>query len=243
MYAISLTSIPPRYPRLGPVLASLLAQRPAPARVILALPDHPARFAPAPPPALPEGVTLLRTATDEGPATKVLPAARALTGHINRLIYCDDDWILPPDWAARLLEAAGDSHAAAGAGFDLHRLKRQSHRAPDPALADIAQGYAGVCIKPEWLAGLGCTPPPAAWPVDDIWLSAQLFRQGISIRLTRAARRGMALAYADSHALQHARIGGRTRHQANLACMAEVTARYGTWPPATQAQREPKGNQ
>lgn len=230
MYAISLTSIPPRYPRLGPVLASLLAQRPAPCCVILALPEPPARFAPAPPPALPKGVTLLRTATDEGPATKVLPAARALTGHIDRLIYCDDDWILPPDWAAHLLDAAGDTHAAAGAGFDLHRLKRQSHRAPDPRFTDIAQGYAGVCIRPDWLAGPDCTPPPAAWPVDDIWLSAQLARQGIAVRLTRDARRGMRLATDDVHALQHAVIGGRTRHEANSACAQEVYTRYGIWP-------------
>jgi hypothetical protein len=237
MYAISLTSIPPRYATLGPVLASLLAQRPAPARVILALPDTPARFAPAPPPALPEGVTLLRVPGDDGPATKVLPAARALAGQTCRLIYCDDDWILPQGWAARLLAAAGDGYAAAAAGFALDRLKRQSHRPADPRFTDIAEGHAGVCIRPDWLAGTDCTPPAAAWPVDDIWLSAQLARQGIGIRLARDARAGMRLATDDAHALQHARIGGRTRHEANLACLAEVTARYGIWPPLSSTAR------
>lgn len=231
MYAISLTSIPPRYPRLGPVLASLLAQRPAPCCVILALPDIPARFAPAPPPALPEGVTLLHSATDEGPGTKVLPAARALTGHIDRLIYCDDDWIMPPDWAAALLAATDEGHAAAVSGFGLDRLGRR--HSPAPGLADIAQGFAGVCIRPVWLAGPGCTPPPAAWPVDDIWLSAQLARQGIGIRLAPRARAGMRPAFDDAHALQRAVIDGRDRAAANRACLDAITARYGLWPPAS----------
>ena len=43
MYAVALTSIPPRLPRLGPVLASLLAQTPAPERVLLCLPERWAR--------------------------------------------------------------------------------------------------------------------------------------------------------------------------------------------------------
>src|SRR6056297_467317 len=230
MYAISLTSIPPRYPRLGPVLASLLAQRPAPARVILALPRRHARFAPAPPPDLPEGVTLLHCATDEGPATKALPAARALTGHIDRLIYCDDDWIMPRGWAAALLAATDEGHAAAASGFGLGRLGRRGHAAP--GRADIAQGFAGVCIRPGWLAGPGFTPPPAAWPVDDIWLSAQLARQGIAIRPAPAARKRLRPAYDDAHALQDAVIGGRDRDAANRACLDAITARYGLWPPA-----------
>ena len=234
-YAISLTSIPPRYPRLGPVLASLLAQRPAPARVILALPHRHARFAPAPPPVLPRGVTLLRTATDEGPATKALPAARALTGRIDRLIYCDDDWLVPQGWAAALLDATDDRHAAAASGFGLERLRRKG--TSTPGLADIAQGFAGVCIRPGWLAGPGCTPPPAAWPVDDIWLSAQLARQGIGIRRAAAARTGLRHAFDDAHALQNAVIDGRGRAAANRACLDAITARDGLWPPSPRAVR------
>ncbi|MEI4231809.1 hypothetical protein [Roseovarius sp. D22-M7] len=230
-YAISLTSIPPRYHRLGSVLCSLLAQDPAPERVMLCLPRRPARFDPAPVPELPQCVELLRVAQDEGPATKVLPAARRLAGRVDRLIYCDDDWIMPPDWAGHLLRAGTPDTAVAGAGFDVHRLKRRSHRAADPALCDIAQGYAGVAIRPDWLAGTECAAPPEAWAVDDIWLSAQLARQGIPIRLAHDARAGMRLAFEDVHALQDADIGGLQRHAANLACVATVTARYGLWPP------------
>ena len=39
MYAIALTSSPPRLARLGPVLEALLAQEPAPERVLLCLPE------------------------------------------------------------------------------------------------------------------------------------------------------------------------------------------------------------
>ncbi len=234
-YAISLTSIPPRHHRLAPVLRSLLAQDPAPHRVMLCLPRSPARFDPAPLPDLPEGVEVMVSDRDEGPATKVLPAARALAGaqagRTGRLIYCDDDWIMPQGWAARLLAAGEASEAVAGAGFDVDRLKRHSHRAPDAGLRDIAQGFAGVSIRPEWLAGPGLAPPPEAWPVDDIWVSAQLARQQIPIRLAHTARDGMRLAYEDAHALQDADIGNKKRHAANLACVAHVTLRYGLWPP------------
>lgn len=230
-YAISLTSIPPRHHRLGPVLASLLAQDPAPERVLLCLPRQPERFAPAPPPALPEGIELLWVDRDDGPATKVLPAARALKGRIDRLIYCDDDWVMQQGWAARLLGGGGPDEAVAGAGFDVDRFKRRSYRMPDPAFRDIAQGYAGVSIRPEWLAGPGCTPPKDAWAVDDIWLSAQLARQGVPIRLNRAARERMKLAFQDAHALQDAQVSGQKRHAADLGCVALITARYGLWPP------------
>jgi hypothetical protein len=67
--------------------------------------------------------------------------------------------------------------------------------------------------------------------VDDVWLAAQLARQGIGIRPAPGATDGMRLAAEDACALQDAVIDGRGRHAANLACAAEVTARFGIWPP------------
>jgi len=49
--------------------------------------------------------------------------------------------------------------------------------------ADIAMGFAGVLIDPEWLSGPGFDPPDIAWPVDDIWLSGHLARQNIAISI------------------------------------------------------------
>lgn len=101
-YAISLTSIPPRFDLLRPVLTALLAQDPAADEVILTLPRRYHRYPGAvSPPDLPKGVRLLWTETDLGPAIKALPAARLLSGTGKRLLYCDDDWMYPPAGLAR----------------------------------------------------------------------------------------------------------------------------------------------
>ncbi|MEQ8291051.1 MAG: hypothetical protein RIA08_02505 [Roseovarius sp.] len=229
MYAVTLTSIPPRLPRLGPVLASLLAQKPAPARVVLCLPERWARFpGDGPLPALPDGVELLRVPEDFGPATKAIGPARALAGQVDRMIYCDDDWLMPPGWAAALLAEWREGAAVAASGWSVERLKRQG--AAGPGCVDIAQGFSGVLIDPRWLSGAEVVPPAEARAVDDIWLSGQLARQGLPIRLADGARAGMAPAFEDGHALQDAVIGGRGRHGANMACVEVLTRRFGIWP-------------
>ncbi|MGR3311995.1 hypothetical protein [Roseovarius indicus] len=229
MYAIALTSIPPRLARLGPVLASLLAQDPAPARVLLCLPPEWARYAgDAHLPVLPDGVEVIMSETDFGPATKAIASSRALGGTIDRLIYCDDDWLMPPGWAASLLATRHEGEAVAASGWSVERLKRRS-TAP-PGCVDIAQGFSGVLIDPRWLAGEDLAPPPEAWAVDDIWLSGQLARQGIAARLAKGAREGMTPAFDDTHALQDAVIGGRSRHEANLACIERLTRNHAIWP-------------
>jgi hypothetical protein len=236
MYAMSLTSIPPRFDRLGPVLQALLAQRPAPMAVCLCLPRRYLRFAgPVQSPALPQGVTLLRAKGDLGPAGKALIAARHLTGQVERLIYCDDDWIYPHGWAEALLKGAGDAVASTGQGFRVTRLKRQSHAAP--GFADIAQGFSGVCVDPAWLTGQEMAPSDVAWPVDDIWLSGQLARQGIAVREVTQARAAMHPAFDDTHSLQKTQINGQDRHAANLACLDALTRRYGVWPAAPSTVR------
>lgn len=234
-YAVSLTSIPPRYDRLIPVISSLLAQNPAPERVYLCLPDKYRRFSePAPLPNLPEPVKILRCPNDFGPATKALLAAGRLAGDLDALIYCDDDWIMPPNWAASLLAARQPGQAVTGAGFSVVRLGRLGAA---PEFTDIAQGFSGVLIDPKWLSGPEFEPPDTAWPVDDIWLSGHLARQGISIRLAADARTGMTLAYPDDPGLQDIIMDGRTRDQANRACAALMHQRYGIWPELSNAAR------
>ena len=236
MYAISLTSIPPRLERLGPVLDALLAQRPAPVRVILCLPRRYRRFpGPVTPPALPDGVDLLWSEADLGPAGKAVIPAQRLAGQVDRLIYCDDDWIYPQGWADALLEAAAPGVASTGQGFSVSRLKRKSHA--KPGFTDIAQGFSGVCVDPAWLSGSDMVPPGEAWPVDDIWLSGQLARQGVALREVLQARDGMRVAFEDTHALQDAQLGRQNRHEANLACIEALTRRYGVWPAACNTAR------
>ena len=220
MYAISLTSIPPRLDRLGPVLDSLLAQDAPPAEIILCLPRSYRRFpGQVTPPILPRGVRLLWAEQDLGPATKALIPARTVKGEIDRLIWCDDDWIYPPHWARTLLAAAGDG-ASTGQGWSIERIGRLGTG------CDIAQGFSGVCVRPEWLCHDEAVPPPEVQAVDDIWLSGQLALQGIPIRAVPEARRGMQPAYSDRYGLQDA--GGRDAE--NRACAAYLNAHFGIWP-------------
>lgn len=228
LYAISLTTIPPRFDRLGPVISSLLAQTPAPERVYLCLPDNYQRFdGTYSMPDLPEAVEILRCPDDLGPATKVLVAAGRLAGELDALIYCDDDWIMPPFWAARLLAARRPGQAVTGAGFSVSRLGRMGAA---PEFTDIAQGFAGVLINPEWLCGAEFVPPDSAWWVDDIWLSGQFARQNIPITIAPDTRAGLRLATHDAHGLQDAALGGKNRDQANRACAGMMHARFGIWP-------------
>ncbi|WP_135504596.1 hypothetical protein [Roseovarius aestuariivivens] len=219
MYAISLTSIPPRLARLGPVLESLRAQEPAPAAIFLCLPRRYRRYRRMGNlPTFPSGVSVLWSETDFGPATKALVAARHLRGSGMRLLYCDDDWIHPRHWAAALLSGDAGS-ATSGQTWDIDRIGRVGTG------CDVAQGFAGVSVAPRWLAGAECNPPDAAWPVDDIWLSGQFARQGIAVSKAPAARRGMVPAYDDAHALQ-----AGPRDAQNRACALVLHDRYGVWP-------------
>ncbi len=232
MYAISLTTIPPRFDRLGPVLASLVMQRPEPVAVYLCVPDAWHRF-PGEGWAVDalDGVTILRSKEDFGPATKAIVAARRIVGQVPRLIYCDDDWIYPPGWAAALLSAGSEGEAVAASGFSVARLKRCSGVSMNSTThVDIAQGFGGVSVKPEWVAGAEAVPPPEARNADDIWLSGQLARQGIPICLCPTAREGLRPAFDDDHGLQDVDLPDQTRIASNRAALEELTRRYSLWP-------------
>lgn len=107
MLVVSLSAIPPRFPRLDLTLRSILAQSRPADRVLLYIPRAYRRF----PdwngvlPKVPEGVEIRRCETDLGPASKVLPAAMELQGEDCDLLFCDDDKIFHRDWIARFLAA------------------------------------------------------------------------------------------------------------------------------------------
>ncbi|MAM63051.1 hypothetical protein [Maritimibacter sp. UBA3975] len=163
MYAISLTTIPPRFPTLPRVLAALTAQTAAPATVFLTIPRHWSRFDPAPLPAIPFGVTLIETDTDLGPVGKLLPAAARFDGDI---LICDDDWLYAPEWAATFLTARAQAPDVplAASTWDARRIGYPG---------TVLQGFAGALI-PARMARAIPPPPEAARPADDVWISAHL---------------------------------------------------------------------
>ncbi|MEM6589612.1 MAG: hypothetical protein AAF641_14290 [Pseudomonadota bacterium] len=231
MYVISLTSIPPRLPRLGPVLHSLLTQRPAPEAVYLCLPQSWSRFGELDGQlAMPAGVVIHRSVLDLGPAMKVIPIANDPQIKAHRIIFCDDDWIYPSGWAEALLACGKPDEAVAGSGFNVDRLKRRGAN-QNPDFVDVAQGFGGVSVDPKWVALPEAAPPEKARLADDIWLSGQLRRQGVPIRICAAARDGLRPAYDDGHGLQDLAQSGLRRAEVNGAALDAMTARYGIWPP------------
>ncbi len=225
MLAISLTTIPPRFGQLPRVIAALRAQGVA-ARILLTVPRRYRRF----PgeyrlPDLP-GVELLRPEADPGPIGKVALAARLLRGQDCRLLYCDDDWLYAPGWARGFLDAARARPEAVlcASGFSARRLDL-----PAPAgTTHIAQGFAGVLLRPDWLDDTALEPPPEAWAVDDIWLSAQYARAGCEVVEVKGLR-DLASPLADPDRLQDALVDGATRAEANRKLAGQLARKYRIW--------------
>ena len=105
---LSLTSIPPRFGYVQETLNSLLAQNAPVSAINLYLPRHYRRFDwdPERLPSVPSGVAIQLIEHDFGPATKVLPAVQQYRGQDCAILFCDDDKVYDPDWAARFLEAS-----------------------------------------------------------------------------------------------------------------------------------------
>ena len=276
-HVISLSTIPPRFDTIGQTLRSLLAQSLRAEAVELCIPASYRRFPgwDGALPDVPEGITIRRVEQDLGPATKVLPSARAWRGTGVELLYVDDDHVFAPTWVARslALRRAHPGAAVCAAGYRLEAYGGQ----PNPDLAapqarpakpfplqfgyqvrrlmaaldgrrdggalqqswakldrsghvDIAAGFGGVALRPEFLDEAAWQIPPVIWAVDDIWLSGHLARKGIAIWADRSLNLARTcLQVSRAEALYHARIDGADRRAANLACIEHMRRTYGIW--------------
>lgn len=280
-HVISLSTIPPRFGAIGPTLQSLLAQQSRPEAVQLYIPQAYRRFPQwgGALPSVPEGVTIVRAEADLGPATKILPAARAWHGQEVELLYGDDDQFYPPDWAASFLKLclAHPGAAVCGAATSLDRiapglpsfapgpravLAERPQRQPlwrlrkglataraglglgaaDPDLqpgypklrksghVDIAEGFMGVAVRPEFFDDEAFAIPPVVWTVDDVWLSGHLARRGVPIWADRALNLARAFNQVErTFPLYAARIDGVDRPAANVTALYHMRATYGIW--------------
>jgi hypothetical protein len=123
---VSLTTIPPRFARIGPTLAALVAQRALIDEIRLMIPRAYRRFPDyaGELPEVPAAVTIHRPEVDLGPATKVLFTARDLRGQGDvQILFCDDDRLYAPDWAGSLadLQLRRPAEAVALAGWEIER--------------------------------------------------------------------------------------------------------------------------
>ena len=257
---ISLTSIPPRLARIGPTLKSLLQQDARIDGVILWIPESYRRseFGSFTLPALPAGIEVRRCDFDYGPATKILPATQAFRGHNVRILYCDDDRLYDPGWAARLL-AVSDKHPGAciaevgevvaltlkkafkatplyrGLALATLGLFSSCYRHGMRALeveagrVDICKGYGGVLVRPEFFTPAAFDIPDLLWTVDDIWLSGQLAVNRIPIHKASATELSHKTDLADVDALVDYVYADHHREQANAACIHYFQERHGIW--------------
>ena len=137
MLIVSLSSIPPRFDKLGPTLDCLLQQTARIDRIIVYIPTQYRRFPDwdGALPEVPEGVEIHRCADDLGPATKVLYAAKEFRGQDCDILLCDDDRRYKPHWAQAFVDARADHPGAciAIAGFEADRYgQSQMKNRPQP---------------------------------------------------------------------------------------------------------------
>ena len=129
-------------------------------------------------------------------------------------------------------------------GFQLRRLWAEYRHRKGPPMpfgipfrtvvrsgyTDIAEGYRGVAIRPDFLDDVAFEIPPVMWSVDDIWLSGMMARRGIDIWAEAGPVRGRVIVQASAAVpLFLAEIDGARRREANRACALYLQRTYGIW--------------
>ena len=97
-------------------------------------------------------------------------------------------------------------------------------------IVDIALGFGGVLVRPEFFTQRSFDIPDVLWTVDDIWLSGNLAVNGITVRQASDVRLSANAQAADMSALLDVEIEGHGRDAANQKCVDYFRAKYGIWP-------------
>ncbi|MDW3210406.1 MAG: hypothetical protein R8N23_11090 [Reichenbachiella sp.] len=196
---VSLSTIPSRISEIVPTLKSLLAQKRAPKKIHLYVPELSMREQVGYNiPKEIEGLKCLeviRTEKDWGPSTKFIPAVETLFPD-QKILVVDDDNMYPrnmlrdfdkasddnPDWMLtssgwRVPEDLVDRDSTFWANVRLQApVPVPTTRVNDYYPIDIVQGYSGFLIRPRFfdLEELKNYPeePIALKYVDDVWVSA-----------------------------------------------------------------------
>jgi len=153
---ISLTSIPSRFDKLGPILEGLTQQTCH--EVWLNIPRKYTRF-PEWDGAIPEAlhnisdkVVINRDCEDFGPGTKFIgPALKLLPDDL--IIYVDDDTAYDARVAINLLKwHKTDERSAWGlSGFSFENYFKNSFPRQHGVPLDVLEGYGGVIVKAKWV--------------------------------------------------------------------------------------------
>lgn len=259
---ISLTTIPGRVHILPDFLRSLQRQRVQPDRIELNLPIEfkMRKFEAAERKQIPSDFNVF-DCEDVGPATKILPTLKRYEGTDQRIVYCDDDRVYGDTWLERLTSLS-DQHPdtaiadecgavdtveyrVSGAKKDVkYRLKRvASFGLYTPFVPNrlgdnlIVEGYGGVLVKPDFFHPHVIDVPKQAWPVDDVWLSANLEANGTPIKWTQRTQRQRSSSLRidgqnisrDAHALATSSFEGMHRNELDWTAVEHCREVFGIW--------------
>lgn len=130
-------------------------------------------------------------------------------------------WLRPP---AQMIRTGRPARSAGPAAARAPRTAPGRH-----GHVDIAQGFAGVLVNPDWFAPETAKIPAALWAIDDIWLSGWLAQRGVGIWCAPHVRAGCAPHAGEAGALQDAVLDGQARGAANKAGAALLARRWGIW--------------
>ncbi len=194
---ISLSTIPSRIEKIYPALKSLMDQTMPPRRIYLAIPPFSIREKKAY--SIPEtlrncpAIQIIDAKKDWGPATKLIPALRhPSTKPDDIILTADDDNIYPAEFVETFWQYSQKLPDAALSlrGAPMSRTVRwndcrafKGTAISQPAAVEIITGCGGIMVKPKFFAAEFFDydqAPMQAFFVDDIWVSGNLARNGIS---------------------------------------------------------------
>ncbi len=195
---VSLSTLPDRIAKLESTLRSLLRQTRSPDEIVLAVPlfssrQHKAYVIPKALAAIPR-LHILRCDRDWGPATKFIPAIQRehAAGRNDTLVMVvDDDRIYPRDAIATYLHYQAQLPDAAlcfrggemPPSFDWREARlTYANLIREPQPVAVVTGCGSYVIQPRFFDELlwdYASTPPAAFFMDDIWISGWLDRRGV----------------------------------------------------------------
>ena len=258
---VCLTTIPSRVSGLTTLIEDIEKQTMQPMRVELYVPEnYEARsLGTIDLTLIPSDIHVVEVERDLGPATKVLPASMRYRSSKNVvLIYCDDDRRYDSEWIQRLsttcdLErrvCAAEHITLVQRQLTLERYKnrdmqyrikralsfgrwRPKEKHPEHR---IAAGFDGVAISPNWLSNDALEIPKEFIPVDDVWLSGMLVKNGVEIKQTdRIPNQGsqpkitQAINFGETQSLAMTDFNDMNRIQLDARCIKYFQSKFGIW--------------
>lgn len=262
---ISLTTIPSRVRHLSRLLDNIADQTVVPSRIELNIPTeyHKRNLGKLDRSLIPEGIDVYDCA-DYGPATKILPTLKRYAGRDIQIIYCDDDRIYHKNWIRNLVTAADCNPKSAicdecmsirtvtsryylsykDLRYKIKQLKKalllkryRPHPLKKNNASDIAQGFGGVLVRPQFFNDMVFSIPDALWSVDDIWLSGNMTLNDTKILWSgRCHSEKSSPMSVDGHdlgqmpdALAFSQFNGLDRSSADFFAVRYYQKNFGIW--------------